>query len=146
MAARTATVQNICAQPGTPLKAITRGQVAVKLNTISFTIDGTTEKARHRYTDVDLVTGHWSMVLELNDDLDPAGTYWVITEPTGATWTIQLTAAHAGLTVQLRDVLQTNPLNPDPLVITHVILQGNLDGGAPDSVYTASQTLDGGTP
>jgi hypothetical protein len=114
MPARTATVQNVLQHPGT-LSPIVGRTVSIRLNVPAFANSGATEKVQTRYATTDS-TGLWSVALEINDDLDPAGTSYTVREGSGQIWTFILTAASAGLTVNLRSVLVTNPANPDPLV------------------------------
>ncbi len=139
MTARVATVTNTLTNPGTSAPVV-GGTVTIRLNTSAFTVDGTTEKVRSRTVTTNN-SGVWSVTLEVNDDLDPAGTYYTAKEPgVPNLWTFALTGAQANLTVPLRSVLVTPPNSTDSL--TTVIDAGGVD---PATSSTALITvIDGG--
>jgi hypothetical protein len=109
-APRTTTITNILQNPGTG-KPIVGKTVSIRLNVPGFVNGGSTEKRRSTYATTD-ATGEWSAVLEVNADIDPAGTYYTVSE-LGTIWPFVVPFSASALT--LRACLVTDPANPDPL-------------------------------
>jgi hypothetical protein len=109
-AARLTTVQNTLQNPGTG-KPVAGRNVTIRLCLPGFVNGGTVEKIRTRTVTTD-ATGLWSVPLEVNDDIDPAGTYYTVHE-FGVAYSFVV--SYSTDPVTLRSCI-VDPANPDPLV------------------------------
>lgn len=127
--ARTRTVEHALQTPGTD-HPVCGKTLSIRLNTSGYINGGTVQKIRTTYVTTalaaDPVPGKFSIPLEVNDDIDPAGTYYTI----AIFSEILAFVVPAGTgTVTLRDCLVTNPVNPNPVVLPAEPL--SIDGGTP---------------
>lgn len=112
-AVRTRVVSNILQSPGSG-RPLAGKLVSIRLNVPGFVTGGTVEKAKTTYVTTDS-TGLWSVALEVNDDIDPAGTFYTVQEAAGVIWSFIVPYGDGSATT-LRACLISDPSNPDPLV------------------------------
>lgn len=110
------TVTNIEEHPGPGEPAAVGRKVTAKLNSPGFIDGGTREKMGYTREAVIDVTGAWSLILEVNADIDPPGTTWTVKEPGNRTWIIEVLAGDPAVPVTLRSCIVTDPQNPNPVV------------------------------
>lgn len=134
------TVQNRLEHPGGA--PIVGRQVSIKLNTPSFIDAGAREKERKLFVTTDS-NGLWSHVLEVNADIDPAGTYYTVSELSGVIWSFIVPAGDPTVPINLRDCIIDAPTNSTPTFVTYGF--GDVDGGSASSVYTLTEGLDFGS-
>lgn len=113
--AGTRIVQNELEHPGPGLPVASGRTVTAKLNGPGFIDGGTREKVFTREAVIDPATGLFQLILEVNADIDPAGTSWIVKEPGNRTWTIQVPAGDPTVPVTLRACLVADPTNPNPI-------------------------------
>lgn len=109
------TVVNIEEHPGPNAPAAAGRKVTARLNSPGFIDGGTREKIDWTREAIIDITGQWSLILEVNADIDPLGTSWTIKEPGNRQWTIQVPAGDPAVPVTLRACLVSDPTAPNPI-------------------------------
>jgi hypothetical protein len=138
-AARTRTVQNIIERPGTG-RPFVGHKVTIRLNTAGFIDGGTREKIKETYAVTDS-TGLWSAVLEVNDDVEPGGSYYTVRELPGLVWSFVVTPGDVAL--NLYDCLTSAPQD-GPLPVLGVAFSDNGDGTVTMLAWSSTVLTDNG--
>jgi hypothetical protein len=112
------TITNTVTLPGTTTPWALKN-ITIRLNVPVFGTAGAVEKIRALTVQTD-TSGTWTAVLDVNADLDPAGTSYTVGEASGVLWTFVVPAGDPAVVMKLRDCLVDAPTNPTPIVAPDV--------------------------